>query len=134
MAQGGTGSFLANASNRRRALNRVRTALLDRPGIPRQGGPPPPTAPAQDRTSPQEQALAENPVEAPPRSESEEEGRITPAPTREEMPVNVLGLDDEMRQELLDQIEPFLTEVRMEKKAQLHRTIGRARRFFGGGV
>lgn len=135
MAQGGSSSFLVNVTNRRRALLRVREELLDRPGIPRRGGPPPPTVPAQERTSPQEQALEEGQVEAPQaESKLEAEGQAMPALTREEQPVNVLGLSDEDRKELLAQIEPFLRQVKMEKRAKLHRKIGRSRKFFGGGL
>lgn len=131
---GGTGSFLANSAQRRRGLNRVREALLDRPGIARQGGPPPPTAPAQDRTSPQEQALAPSEGEAAPETTAEARGRTEPGLTKEEQPVSAIPIDDETRQELLAQIKPFVLQARKVKRAQLHRKIGRVRKFFGGGV
>ena len=133
----GSGSVLANAAQRRRGLNSVREALLDKPGISRRGGPPPPTVPAQDRTSPREEVLAANevPVEqVPPESTLEAEGREQPGPTQSEQPVNSLGLDEETRKEFLAQIEPFLVQAKMEKKVMLHRKIGRSRRFFGGGI
>jgi hypothetical protein len=130
MAQTGSSSTLANAFNRKRGLAKVREGLLDRPGIPRRGGPPPPTAPAQNRTSPQEQALQQpRPQGAAPQATPP-----TLTPTREERPVNALGLDDETRQELMAQITPFLTQMKMQKRAKLHRRIGRSRKFFGGGV
>jgi hypothetical protein len=135
MPQVGSSSFLANASNRKRALAKVREGLLDRPGIPRRGGPPPPTVPAQNRTSPQERAVQQSrPQSAGPQGAGPQATPPTLAPTREERPVNALGLDDETRQELMAQITPFLTKMKMQKRAKLHRKIGRSRKFFGGGV
>jgi hypothetical protein len=124
----GSPSFLANAANRKRGLAKVRESLLDRPGIARTGGPPPPTAPAQNRTSPQERAVAQT-------REAPTPGGRPEAPTPPVVgQANALGLDDETRQELMAQITPFIEQVRKEKRAKMHRTLGRSRKFFGGGV
>jgi hypothetical protein len=125
----GSSSTLANAENRKRGLAKVRESLLDRPGIARTGGPPPPTAPAQDRASPQERAVAQ--TRAAPVSGERPEGQAA-APG--EPPINALGLDEPTRQEFLAQITPFLQQVKKEKRAKLHRKIGRSRKFMGGGV
>lgn len=122
-------SFLENAANRRAKLNRVREQLLDR-----RGGPPPPTAPAQDRTSPQEDALAKRPQ---PPEQSQPVGappaRPGPAETPQQQPGDQLGLDEEQRAEFLGQIGVFLDQMKTEKRAALHQSIGRVRRFFGSG-
>lgn len=56
MAHSGSGSFLANMAQQRKFLRSMRTELLDRPGIARQGGPPPGVVPA-DRPNPQRTAI-----------------------------------------------------------------------------
>jgi hypothetical protein len=43
-------------------------------------------------------------------------------------------MDDEMRNELMAQIRPFILQAKKAKRAKLHRKLGRARKFFGGGV
>ena len=124
-------SFLQNASNRRKQLLQVRERLLDRPGIARQGGPPPPTIPAQDRTSRQEDELAKlHPPEGIPKQDGPEEVTTTADST----PEGGLSLDEETREELLESIRPVVAQMRVEKQAQLHRDLGRVRRFFGGGI
>ncbi len=128
-----SGSFLANSVKRREQLNKTRQALLDQPGIPRRGGPPPPTAPAQGRKSPQQQATTQRRGEEAPVTRGEE-GQIAPSPTRQEKPADALNLDPETRQELLEMIEPFILQAKKEKKAKLHRRIGRSRKFWGGGL
>lgn len=132
MAPGGTGSYLANAANRRKGLNRVRQALLDRPGVARQGGPPPPTAPAQERTSPQQQALGKSRAQQQP-TQQRPQARAQAAPQQERQRP-ALNLDAETRQQFLGQIQSFLMQVRREKRARLHTRLGRSRRFFGGGI
>ncbi len=127
-----TGSVLANAAARRATLNKVRSGLLDRPGIARQGGPPPPTAPAQDRESPQEKSLEG--ARATPLKGVQEEGQPPESGVPPEQVINPLGLDEEAQQELMSRIEPFLEQMKKEKRAKLHRRIGRTRKFFGGGV
>jgi hypothetical protein len=42
--------------------------------------------------------------------------------------------DDETRGRLAKQIEPFLQQVQKQKMAQLHRRVGRIRRFWGSGI
>jgi hypothetical protein len=128
MPIGGSGSVIANAAARKRQLANVRTALLDKRGTNRRGGPPPPTAPAQDRTSPQEQALAQErniPLKIQPEgAPAQQPGTDKPARL----------FDDDTRARLLQQIEPFLIEQKKQKLAQRHRRVGRVRRFWGGGL
>ncbi len=124
-------SFLQNASNRRKQLLQVRDRLLDRPGIARQGGPPPPTVPAQDRTSPQEDAVA---TLHPPEGIPEQATPEGVANTADSTPGGGLSLDEETREELLESIRPVVAQMRVEKRAQLHQDLGRVRRFFGGGI
>ena len=124
-----TGSTLANAAARRQQLNKIRSGLMDRPGIARRGGPPPPTAPAQDRTSPREDALAATAARHPTPDEPSE-----PLPPQEGDQPAPITFDQETRDELLAQIEPFIVQMKMDKRAKLHRKIGRARKFLGGGV
>ncbi len=130
-----TGSTLANAAARRRSIVKARQELLDRPGIARRGGPPPPTAPAQDRTSPQEEALA-------PEGEEEVQGQ---PPVGPEVPVRTPTnaqpaageeqvFDEDTRAMLMEQIEPFLDRMRKQKLAKLHTKLGRSRKFYGGGI
>lgn len=126
------GSFLANSVQRRQTLNKVRSGLLDRPGIARTGGPPPPTVPAQDRKSPQEKSLEGE--RATPLKGGQEEGQPLEVGVPPEQVVNPLGLDAETQQDLMSRIEPFLDRMKLEKRAKLHRRIGRTRNFFGGGV
>lgn len=128
-----SGSYLANAAARRRGLLKAHQELLDRPGVARRGGPPPPTAPAQDRVSPQEEALeqrADADVPPPP----PEERRPEVAPEGQPAAPEKQLFDEETRAMLLDQIRPFLSNLRQQKMAQLHRRVGRVRRFFGSGV
>ena len=132
-----SGSVLANSAKRRDQLNKARAGLLDRPGLPpRSTSRPPAQAPAGDKKSPQEKSLEDKrrPVEAPaagpstdtPAQESRriEKARLKPSP---------LGLDEQTRSEMKAQVEPFLIEQRKKQRSRLHKTIGRARRFFGGG-
>ena len=129
MPQSGSPSYLANMARRRKGLLAVREQLLDRPGIPRTGGPPPPTAPAQERVGPQEQALAaEQRVNLP--LKIQQERRDAAGAAQEQAPL----FDDETRTRLMEQARPFLQEVQKQKMAQLHRRVGRVRRFFGGGI
>ncbi len=131
MPIGGSGSVVANAAARKRQLANVRKNLLDRPGTVRRGGPPPPTAPAQDRTSPREQAMARSQELRPIAAEEGQQRPAQPQDADQKAP----GLFDEAtRARLLEQAQPFLAEMKMEKMAQLHKKIGRARRFWGGGV
>ena len=133
MAQSGSSSFLANAQARKRGLAKVREGLLDRPGIARQGGPPPPTAPAQNRTSPQEQAIRQGRTEQQ-SQQARVQSKPAEAPVTQEQAVQSLGLDEGTRQELLSQIKPFLQQAKDERRARLHPNLGRTRRFFGGGI
>ncbi len=127
------GSTLANAQARRRSIVKARQELLDRPGVARRGGPPPPTAPAQDRTSPQEEAMAQRAdANVPPPQPEAERPEVAPE-GQPAAPENQI-FDEETRTMLLDQIRPFLSDLRQQKMAQLHRRVGRARRFFGSGV
>lgn len=123
-------SFLANSVKRREQLNKVREGLLDRPGTARRGGPPPPTAPAQDRKSPQQKALRPKSKPAP---KAQPKGAAS-APEEERAPLPELNIDGETRRELLDQVGTFLRQAKLEKRARLHEKIGRTRRFFGGGL
>ena len=130
MAQGASGSPLANNVARKRQLANVRTALLDGPGTKRRGGPPPPTAPAQDRTTGQEIT-----VQNPPGPDEIAAGEGVAASESTEEPGQTPGLfDPDTRARLLEQAQPFLTQMKLEKMAQLHKKIGRARRFWGGGL
>ncbi len=131
MAQSGGSSFLANAQQRKRSLAQVRTQLLDRPGIARQGGPPPPTAPAQNRTSPQEQSVQQT-RSAPPQGAQPQQA--APAAAEGQRPTSTLNLDQPTREALLSQINPFLDQIRKERRAKLHPTLGRTRTFFGSGI
>lgn len=138
MANVASPSYLANAQLRRRQLSSIRQQLLDQPGVPAQPAAPA-TAPAQDRTSPQEESLANRP-QIPTRMEEEQAGTpvppegVTPAPSAEAGQPPVSLFDEQTRQEILAQAKPFLKELQREKIAQLHRRVGRARRFFGSGV
>ena len=91
-------SFLANAAQRRQSLNKVRAQLLDRPGIARRGGPPPPTAPAQDRTSPQQRSLAQ--------SQEEQPSAVNPTEGRLEAAKQFLG---QVQQKKIDQLSKSAT-------------------------
>ena len=126
------GSTLGHAAARRKQLNNIRSGLMDRPGIARRGGPPPPTAPAQDRTSPREDALAATNVRHPTPEVDEEKAPPTQPQEGDQPPP--ITFDEETRNELLTQIEPFIVQMKLDKRAKLHRRIGRARKFFGGGV
>lgn len=130
MPQTGSPSYLANAANRRRGLNRVRQALLDQPGTQRAPASPPPAIPAQ-RPNPQQQAVEQIAAAPVPRPAPAPEGQPQPPGTP---PQNVLGLDEETRARLMEQITPVLLEIQKQKRAALHRRVGRARRFFGGGL
>jgi len=59
MAHSGSGSYLGNMAASRHSLRAIRTELLDRPGIERQGGPPPGVVPA-DRPNPQREAIEQS--------------------------------------------------------------------------
>lgn len=131
MAQAGGSSFLEAAARRKKGLAQVRSNLLDRPGVARTGGPPPPTAPAQDRTSPQQQAVAQTRAAPQPAARSQQ---AATAPVEGQRPVSTLNLDPQTRQELLGQIQPFLDQMQKERRARLHPTLGRSRKFFGGGI
>ncbi len=128
----GSGSFLVNAAKRRDQLNKARAGLLDRPGLPpKSRSQPPPATPAQDKKSPQQKALAkERPAAgtqtSTPAQESRriEENRLEPSP---------LGLDEPTRSEMKEMVEPFLQDQRNKQRVRLHKVMGRARRFFGGG-
>ena len=132
MPVGGSGSPLANNVARKRTLANVRTALLDGPGTKRRGGPPPPTAPAQDRTTGQEITVANPPG---PEEIANREGAAAAEAGPPDEQSQTPGLfDPDTRARLLEQAQPFLTQMKMEKMAQLHKKIGRARRFWGGGL
>lgn len=133
MAQSGSSSFLANMKARKRGLAQVREGLLDRPGIARRGGPPPPTAPAQNRTSPQEQAIRQGRTEQQ-SQQARIESKPAEAPATANQAIQGVGLDEGTKEELLTQIRPFLQQARAERRARLHTTLGRTRRFFGGGI
>lgn len=126
-------SVLANAVARKEKLARVRGALLDQPGVPRRGGPPPPVVPAQGRKSPQQKTLS--------RTKSTSTPTATPSdqpaegvPPDEQAQTPVIDVDPETRAEMLQQATLFLQHVRQAKRAQLHKTLGRARRFWGRGI
>ncbi len=124
-------SFLANSVAQKNKLLKIREQLLDRPGIARRGGPPPPTVPAQDRTSPQEEVIAKL---HPPEGIPEEGVPQATANTADSTPEGGLNLDEDTREELLESIRPVVAQMRIEKQAQLHTDLGRVRRFFGGGI
>ena len=127
-----SGSPLANNVARKTALAKVRTALLDGPGIKREGGPPPPTAPAQDRTSPQERTQEAIRQQAP--AETATGSEIPEQPQPQDVNPKPGLFDDETRKRLMENAQPFLTDMKMKKMATLHRRIGRSRRFWGGGL
>lgn len=135
MAQPGGSSFLANMTQRRRQLNRTREALFDRPGIQRQGGPPPARVPAV-RPNPQQQSLdvAVEDQAAVIRATQPEIPGESPAEEPQTGPAGGSAIPPEMREEMLAKIDDFLTEQALQRRAALHRKIGKARRFFGGGV
>ncbi len=128
----GTGSFLANAATRRDRLNKARAGLLDRPGLPpKSRSRPPARPPAADKKSPQQKSLAQARPAAgsqtsTPAQESRriEKNRLEPSP---------LGLDEQTRSEMKERVEPFLQDQRNKQRVRLHKVMGRARRFFGGG-
>lgn len=132
MPVGGSGSPLANNVARKRQLASVRTALLDGPGTKRRGGPPPPTAPDQSRTSPQEETQAA--IQSQASAETPASGEQPAQPQQQDVNQTPGLFDPETRARLLVQAEPFLAQMKMKKMAQLHRRIGRARRFWGGGI
>ena len=132
MPLGGSGSTLANNAARKRSLASVRTALLDGPGTKRRGGPPPPTAPDGDRTSPQEDTQAAIQQQAP--TETPAGGEVPEEPQTQDVNQSPGLFNEETRARLMEQSQPFLTQMKMKKMAQLHNKIGRARRFWGGGV
>lgn len=130
MPQSGSPSYLANMAQRRRALIRVRSALLDRPGIqPPNPTAPPATVPAQGKTSPQEQALARR-QQLPVKAQEPTEGQVLPPEGGEQPRL----FDEDTRERLKEQVRPFLAEIQRQKLAQLHRRVGRVRRFWGSGV
>ncbi|KKN84468.1 hypothetical protein LCGC14_0289300 [marine sediment metagenome] len=123
-------SFLANSLKRKAELTKVRGALLDQPGIPRRGGPPPPVSPAQDKTSPQQKALAGKPEAGAAPTDQPIEG----VPSEEQAKTPAIDVDPETRQEMLGQIDMFLKHVKQVKRAKLHQSLGRSRKFWGGGL
>ena len=131
MAQSGGSSFLEQSARRKSSLAKVRQTLLDRPGIARQGGPPPPTAPAQNRTSPQERSVQQT---RRPSQQAPQPQQAAPAAAQGERPVSTLNLDPPTRQAMLEQITPFVDQMRKERRARLHPTLGRTRTFFGSGI
>lgn len=130
MPQSGGSSYLGNMAARRRQLNRVREALLDRPGVqPPNPTAPPATVPAE-RPNPQEQAVRQSQA-APPAPAVEAQ----PVPTGEAAGTEQVHVFDEAtRERLRTKIRPFLAEAQKQKLAQLHRRVGRVRKFFGSGV
>lgn len=135
MALSGSSSPLVNAFNRKRPLAKVRQALLDMPGIPRRGGPPPPTAPDQTKTSPQQKSLSQ--AKAAPQQGTSEKPQApvaSQAAPQQAQPRPSMNLDDETRREFLGQIEVFLQQRQKERRAQLHTQLGRTRTFFGSGT
>ena len=124
----GSGSFIANSVKRRETLAKTRSALLDQGGLPSRPTPPP-VVPAQDKTSPQQKALRRPQPQAAPRQQG-----TAPAPSEAgtEAP-NPLGLDEETKAEFMAVIQPVLDQERQRQRAKLHKVVGRARRFFGGG-
>ncbi len=130
-----SGSFLVNAQKRRDQLNKVRAGLLDRPGLPpKSKATPPPQAPAMGKRSPQQKSLQQQQTPAPAKAEQKPQEKSKQLAKGEEAPVTgALNLPDEVREEMLAEAEPFLREQRLKQRVSLHRTIGRARRFIGGG-
>jgi hypothetical protein len=133
MAQGVSPSFIANMVKQKRASNETRRLLgLGERGVPQPQRGPPPVAPAQPKA---QKKAATTQKEEPKRAAAEQQEEQPTAPAGGATPqANVLGLSEEQRQQLLVKILPFLERVKAEKRAKLHRKIGRARRFFGGGV
>ena len=127
-----TGSHLANMQARREQLLKVRAGLLDRPGLPpRSKSTPPPAVPAANKKSPQQKSLSKStstPTAAP--SDQPTEG----IPPDEQAQTPIVEVDPETRRDMLEQAELFLQHVRRVKRARLHRTLGRARKFMGGGL
>lgn len=128
MATGPSGSPIANQVARKSSLAKVRTALLDGPGTKRRGGPPPPTAPA-DRPNPREQTLAQ---QRNLQSSAADQPPASTEPGSDERPAALF--DDETRGRLLEQAKPFLADMQSKKRAQLHKRVGRIRRFWGRGL
>ncbi len=130
-----SGSVLANAAKRRDQLNAARRGLLDRPGLPpKSKAQAPAQVPAPAQSAKQKALEDREPVQAPaagpstanPAEESRriENNRLEPSP---------LNLDEATRSEMKEMVEPFLEEQRRKQRVRLHKVIGRARRFFGGG-
>ena len=122
----GTGSFIANSVKRRESLQKSRKALLDGPGITR-GPTPPPVVPAGNKKSPRQKALKAQPQESPQATQPIQRDKL------QQPQSSPLGLDEETREEFLAEIRPMLAKVKNQRRAKLHTTIGRARRYFGGG-
>ncbi len=133
-----SGSFLTNTTKRRDSLNKTRQQLLDRPGLPpKSKSTPPPAVPAGDKKDAKRNALEKvqeredqpgNVLKDDRRAKTgvgdNAEGRIDRA---------VIGLDEETKADMMEQATQFLKHVRRVKRAQLHKTVGRARKFWGGG-
>ena len=64
----------------------------------------------------------------------EEAQEAPPPPLQEGEELPPIAFDEDTRLELLEEIKPFIIQMKMEKRAKLHRRIGRARKFYGGGI
>ena len=133
-----SGSFLNNATARRASLNKTRKTLLDRPGLPpRSKSQPPPAVPAGDKKSNRQNAIekTQERQNQPGNVLKDEARKKTGAGNAEEKRINksVLNIDPEVKAEMMEQAKTFLNHVRRVKRAQLHKTVGRARKFWGGG-
>ena len=133
-----SGSFLANSAKRRDQLNKARGALLDRPGLPpRSKATPPPAVPAGDKKDAKSNAIekARERQDQPGNVLQDERRAKTGAGDNAEGRINraVLEVDPETKAEMMEQASQFLKHVRRVKRAQLHKTVGRARKFWGGG-
>jgi len=143
MATPGSGSFLANAIVRRRQLNKSRQLLIggDR-GLPPVQRPTPPVVPA-DRPNRQEVAVSQavqSPAPSPPQAPTAPAPSAAPSAPRGSAPVSkevaAMEFSPEQRAALLQQITPFLENVKNQRRAQIMKGVvkGRSRRFLGGGL
>ena len=142
-------SFLGNAIDRRSRLNKQRRKLTDlgARGLPQPQRSTPPVVPA-DRPNPQQQsvnqALAPTPAPAVTRPTAPAPASV-PSPAPSETPRSIeqrskemekLQFTPEERAQMMQQITPFLENLRNQRRVQAVKGVvmGRSRRFLGGGI
>lgn len=142
-------SFLGNAIDRRSRLNKQRRKLTDlgARGLPQPQRSTPPVVPA-DRPNPQQQsvnqALAPTPAPTATRPTAPAPVSVpTPVPSgtprsieQRSKELEKLQFTPEERAKMVQQVAPFLENLRNQRRVQAVRGVvmGRSRRFLGGGI